>query len=83
MHSKFTLLYTKQTIADDLLGVFRRNSIIVVDQRAIASARISSRAFSSLVMKEHENGFVPLKRRNINLCKALEKVRMITLRENL
>jgi len=59
--------------------VFKRNSIIAVNQRAIVSARISSRAFSSLGMKEHENGFVPLKRRNINLRKALEKVRMITL----
>jgi hypothetical protein len=41
-----------------------RYPTIGVNQRAIASARMSSRAFSSLGMKEHENGFVPLKRRN-------------------
>jgi hypothetical protein len=53
---------------------YLRYPAIGVNQRAIASARMTSRALSSLGMKEHENGFVSLKRRNINLRKALEKI---------
>jgi len=77
----YTTVSTKMAIADVLVGVFKKKPIVVVYQRAIVSARMSSRAFLSLGTKEHENGFAQLERTNINLGKTLEKNSIATLRE--
>jgi hypothetical protein len=55
--------------------------VIVVNQRAMISVTISSRALSSLGTNEHENGFARLESRNVNLCKVLEKNQTPTLGE--